>query len=899
MKKILCFLIALIALFVFIGCNKNDDIAPTKLVIEGAKSEMTVGDEVAISVKFTPADVTLKDVEWQSTNPSVLKITVGSRVVVKALQAGESSIVVSSKSADVKATFNVKVVEEEVILPTALEFNNAPQEIALGSSKTLSTTITPLNVSDKTIVWSSSDEETISVVDGVITAKKTGSATITAKCAADESVTAMVTITVVEITLPDVVATDINIMTTATLFVVNNTFKLSVYPIPTDAELKCEWTSSNEEVATVDDNGRVTCVAVGSAVITCHDIYSDITKTYEIDVIDTPALTGMTLNDRNIKVGETAILKVTPEPEFAIAKVTWSTSDESIATVDEEGKVVGKAVGEATITATDESGLKATCTIKVESDVTTPQSIVLTTTFAEVTVGYPVKFVAEVQPSGVDQRVIWTSNNEKVGTIDAQGLFTPIAEGTTRIRATSVADEEVKSSFFTVKVVMPVEKVIPDLQGYEIIVMNAASALHEHDPFLDGYSGLDKSYKQEVWRKIETDYNCKIIVKAYPDDAPWGPVRIKWIKDNAFNRTSQCDFGVLAAQWLPQFVNSTDSALIDTTDFFMKFGNNQIEPALKDAGSYMGKFYAVSSGLTIRTYPIQGLFYNYGLLQKLGLKSPAEMFNEGTWTYSKFEEFCLTAQAKMAEGQYVIAGCAPLCWQGMVNAAGVKLADTTTLQLNIKHRYSYEAIAIMENLYKNGCWDPANTTSEDASVTTFQSGDALFQPAQYWFVRSPNRFPESLWGENNTFYGYVPYPYPDDIAKENTRTNFVGESMWMMIAGREYPAGVTAENIYQAVQDMFLSTIDAMNADPLISASAVLRSATEKRIDDPASVDATLFFTADKTMFDPYFDDSFQYSYGGETARAVVASIQGNDPAEEFEAIYNTVDVKFKAIFAN
>ena len=901
MKKFIGILLSILAIVAFIGCKgKDEDVKPTKLVIEGAKAEMTVGDEVTLSVKFTPADTTLKDVEWKSTQPDVLKITVGNKVTAKAVQPGSATIVVTSKAdTSIQASFNVKVEEEKVVLPTAIEFVNAPTTISLNGSKNLEVKFTPNDVTNKQVKWTSSDEEVIKVTDGVATGLKLGEANITVTSLADETISATITIEVIEMALPDKLATDISLNTTATSFVINNTFKITAYALPADAEISCEWTSSDPEVATVDDSGRVTCLKVGTTTITCTDIYTNISKTYEVEVVDTPTLTNITLFDRSIEVGEKAILKVTVEPEFAIAEVTWASSDPGIASIDETGTVVGVAAGEATITATEKGGLTATCVIKVTSGDRVPESVVITTGFAEVTVGYPVKFVAEVLPSGVDQRIVWSSNNETVGTIDETGLFTPIAEGTTRIRATSVADPNIKSAFFAVKVTMPVVHEIPDLKGYEIIVMNAASALDEHDPFLDGYRQNDKTYKQEVWRKVEASYNCKILVKAYPDEAPWGPTRVKWIKDNAQSGTSQCDFGVLATQWLPQFVNSTESALVDTTDFFMKYGNNQIEPALKDASSYMGKYYGVSIGLTIRTYPIQGLFYNYGLLQKLGVKSPAQMFNDGEWTYENFEAFCKEVQSKLGENQYCIAGSAPLIWQGMVNAAGVKLADTTTLELNTKQKYSYQALDTMRNIFEAGCWDPAYLTTEDASVQSFQAGDALFQPAQYWFVRSASRFPEALWGEGQTYYGYVPYPYPSDVAKENTRTNFVGESIWMMIAGRKYPAGVSAENIYQAVQDMFLSTVDAMKNDPLVSVSSMLEAFAQKRIDDPASVEATLYFTADKTLFDPYFDDSFQYSYSGETASAIVAIVQGADAAEELEAIYSTVMTKFLAIYAN
>ena len=119
--------------------------------------------------------------------------------------------------------------------------------------------------------------------------------------------------------------------------------------------------------------------------------------------------------------------------------------------------------------------------------------------------------------------------------------------------------------------------------------MNASSALGDLDPFRDDYKQSDKSYKQLAWLEVEKDFNCDLSVEAYPDTAPWGTQRIQYIIDNAANGTSTADICVVSNLWLYKFANDTANAAVDVTDYYTKYGNQQMEAALKEAGSYKNK----------------------------------------------------------------------------------------------------------------------------------------------------------------------------------------------------------------------------------------------------------------------------------------------------------------------
>ncbi|MBQ5436324.1 MAG: Ig-like domain-containing protein, partial [Firmicutes bacterium] len=147
---------------------------------------------------------------------------------------------------------------------------------------------------------------------------------------------------------------------------------LAVFFDPEDAtEKDVVWSSSDEEVATVDENGKVTAVAAGTAEITAQSkADKDVKAVCAVTVkAKTIAVTGVSVDpaEVSLKVGKTKELTAVLEPENATNKnVTWSSSDEEVATVDENGKVTAVAAGTAEITVKTEDGeFTAVCTVKV------------------------------------------------------------------------------------------------------------------------------------------------------------------------------------------------------------------------------------------------------------------------------------------------------------------------------------------------------------------------------------------------------------------------------------------------------------------------------------------------------------------------------------------------------
>ena len=214
------------------------------------------------------------------------------------------------------------------------------------------------------------------------------------------------------------------------------------------------WESSNATVATVDEEGVVTAVGGGSAIITVTTV--DGGKTAACVVTVTVPVTGVTLDKGSLSliVGETGVLEATVSPSGASnAAVTWSTSNSGVAVVDSAGTVTARAVGSATITVTTVDGGKtAACLVtvnpKLVSSITlSPSSLLLTAG------GATGSITATVAPSGVtDGTLTWKSSDETKATVDANGVVTPLARGTAEIWAESTDGSNVISNKVTVTV---------------------------------------------------------------------------------------------------------------------------------------------------------------------------------------------------------------------------------------------------------------------------------------------------------------------------------------------------------------------------------------------------------------------------------------------------------------
>lgn len=213
--------------------------------------------------------------------------------------------------------------------------------------------------------------------------------------------------------------------------------------------------SLNEKVATVDANGVVTGVSEGNAdiVITTEEGGFEAKCTVRVDGIDARGIERV--GDKTVTMGlnQTRQLQVKITPSDTTNKnVQWTSSNNSVATVDSNGVVTSKNSGSTIITATTHNELKTEFFIEVETPVT---NITLNSNEINLNPGGTFKLDATVNPSNASNKNIkWISANESIATVDQSGNVTADVAGTTYISAVS-ADGKVVATC-TVNVSKPV-----------------------------------------------------------------------------------------------------------------------------------------------------------------------------------------------------------------------------------------------------------------------------------------------------------------------------------------------------------------------------------------------------------------------------------------------------------
>ena len=258
-------------------------------------------------------------------------------------------------------------------------------------------------------------------------------------------------------------------------------------------KLTIEWTSSDESVATVDETGTVTAVAAGEANVTASVKDADIAASTHIKVVVTPTGVAAPESIDLVTNGEnTKDLDAKLVPADATdVKLAYESSDESVATVDETGKVTAVANGECTITTyvvadakdADASELSAVAVeaadseetddsvatmpedlaamdsafgvvpedLKAETKVTVTtnvESVTLDKTEGVLTVGNTVTVTATVTPdTATNASVTWTSSNKAIATVDSEGKITAVAPGTATITATSDSNPDASAAY--------------------------------------------------------------------------------------------------------------------------------------------------------------------------------------------------------------------------------------------------------------------------------------------------------------------------------------------------------------------------------------------------------------------------------------------------------------------
>lgn len=425
-----------------------------EISLSAGKTTLKVGESTKVTTSISPENATDKGITFTSSAATVATVDADGNVM--ATGAGSATITATAKDGK-GASSSITLKVEEMAAGVTLE----PNSLNLKENETaqLSASVQPTTAS-QSIRYSSNNDAVATVSNtGLVTAVKEGTAIITA--AANDGSGKYATCTVkVGSTPVEVPVTGITVNPSELLLEEKEAKELKATVEPANATNKgVIFSSSNTNVAVVSNDGLVTAVNNGTAIITVTSKEnSSIIAKCSVKVGKPVMVTDVTVQpaELKLKTDGTYQLSVSVLPSNADERgVTFESSNTAVATVSASGLVTAKGPGTATITATakDGSGKKATCTVTVTQPVkgvtVSPASVVIQK-------GNVQKLTASVVPANAtNQELVYKSSNETVAIVSKDGIITGLNEGWATITVCSEENQAIYGTC-TVKVGLPV-----------------------------------------------------------------------------------------------------------------------------------------------------------------------------------------------------------------------------------------------------------------------------------------------------------------------------------------------------------------------------------------------------------------------------------------------------------
>lgn len=316
-----------------------------KITAEIPSSTIGVGSSMQIEYGFVPENATNKSIRFSSNKPHLADVD--STGLITGVRKGDAVITVSDASGDIRTTLKVKVVQ----MPESVTIKQQDVSLPVGKKTKLAASVLPSTASDKTVVWSSSDEAVAKVDrNGSVTAVSAGEAVITAACRADESVQASIP---VQCVLPvESIAVDVSEFVLA--FGESAVVTPTVLP-ETATNRTVAYHVRNPQVCAVDENGVITTRGGGQTTVTVMATDgSGVEAAFTVRSI--VQIEGASFLEKNCRAeaGGHAFIKPRLYPSgTSAANMNWHSSDESVATVSILGdrvRVQGHSWGSCTVT---------------------------------------------------------------------------------------------------------------------------------------------------------------------------------------------------------------------------------------------------------------------------------------------------------------------------------------------------------------------------------------------------------------------------------------------------------------------------------------------------------------------------------------------------------------------
>lgn len=363
-----------------------------------------------------------------------------------------------------------------------------PLIVHVGEYRTAKFKLTPARLEKGGAVYETSDESIATVrYNGKVKGESIGECTLTITSKRDPSVSATVQVKVVQ------PVEKLNVAVPKQTMAAGEQMQIEYSILPQDATMQeVTFTSSKPSVAEVTQEGLITAHARGKTSITVHSADGAVSRKIQLTVQQLPETITMKQAEYTLSVGRQLKLKPVVRPSNTNnLKCTWTSSDESIATVSSNGTIKALATGDVVITATSKAAPSVSGSAVVHC-VKPIKSIAFEQEAYDLRLGETLKLVPAFKPADATKTALmFRSDRSRIAAVDANGLVTAAGGGETTITAYSAANEKILDKV-VIRVHVPVESVAFEQKAIRLGVGDHVFAPAKVIP-------QDASVKDMVW----------------------------------------------------------------------------------------------------------------------------------------------------------------------------------------------------------------------------------------------------------------------------------------------------------------------------------------------------------------------------------------------------------------
>lgn len=379
-----------------------------------------------IHTTVLPETASNKTLAWESSDEDIAEVDDNGKITLKS----EGNVTIWARTTDGSGIYN-KIDVTVATAVTEIVVDDS-YEVLVGIPTTIHAEVNPEEASNKQLIWESSDDalsantDDTTGIDGKLYLSTKKDTQVTVSAADGSGISKVINI------IGKLPVTNITLNKETLTLDVGETYQLEA-TVNSNADNKVlTWTSSNPGIISVDSEGLVTALTGGTSTITCYS--TDGSRVYETcQIISVTLITSIELDqDINIYAGNTYRMNYRVNPETSNSTLTWYTSDETIATVN-NGIITG--VGEGTCKvycmANDNGGVIASANVTVSI---ATRELLLSENELNLQVDESHALIATVVPDNTtNQNVTFTSLDPTIATIDVDGYITGIKQGTTSV----------------------------------------------------------------------------------------------------------------------------------------------------------------------------------------------------------------------------------------------------------------------------------------------------------------------------------------------------------------------------------------------------------------------------------------------------------------------------------